>query len=342
VVGARIFATGDENDSAFAVALDKASGKVVWKAKIGKGGADPAGPRSTPTVDGNRLYMLGQFGDLVCLETGTGKEVWRQNIEQSFGGRCGGWKYSESPLVDGGKLVCTPGSPQGSMVALDKMTGSLLWQTKELADPAEYSSPIVAQIDGVRQYIQLTGENIVGVETETGKLLWKAPRRGKTATVPTPIYYDNAVYVTSGYGVGCHLFNIRKTGQGFQATQQYANQVMVNHHGGVVRVGEFLYGYSDGKGWVCQEFKTGRLVWSHKGVGKGSLTFADGHLYFRGEDASGTVALVEATPKAYSEKSRFEQPARSKDNSWPHPVIADGKLYLRDQDALLCYDVRMK
>ena len=180
-----------------------------------------------------------------------------------------------------------------------------------------------------------------GVEAQTGKLVWQATRHGETATIPTPIFHDNQVYETSGYGVGCNLFQIIKTGGEFKASQVYANKVMINHHGGVVRVGEYLYGYSDGKGWVCQEFKTGKMMWSDKGVGKGSLTCADGHLYLRGEDGKGSIALIEATPEAYREKGRFDQPERSKENSWPHPVIANGKLYIRDQDVLLCFSVKV-
>jgi outer membrane protein assembly factor BamB len=341
VAGAKVFILGDKGDSSFALALDVTSGGPIWRARIGKAGGDPPGPRSTPTVDGDRLYVLGQLGDLVCLEAATGKEVWRRSFEKEFGGRCGGWMYSESPLVDGDRLVCTPGSAQGSIVALNKRTGALLWQTKDFTDPAEYSSPIAAQIGGVRQYIQLTGENVVGVGAQSGQVLWRARRQGETATVPTPISYQDDVYVSSGYGVGCNLFHIGKAGNSYQAEQVYANKVMVNHHGGVVRVGDYLYGYSDGKGWVCQEFKTGRLVWSDNGVGKGSLTCADGHLYMRSEGGPGTIALVEATPHAYTETSRFDPPDRSQENSWPHPVIAGGRLYLRDQDVLLSYNVRM-
>ena len=341
VAGGKVFTLGDKGDASFALALDEASGSAVWSTKIGKAGGDPSGPRSTPTVDGDHLYVLSQFGDLVCLEAATGKEVWRRSFEKEFGGRCGGWMFSESPLVDGDRLVCTPGSAQGSIVALNKRTGELLWQTKQFTDAAEYSSPIAVQIGGVRQYIQLTGENVVGVQADSGQVLWRARRQGETAIVPTPIFYQDDVYVSSGYGVGCNLFHIGKAGNAYQAEQVYANKVMVNHHGGVVRVGDYLYGYSDGKGWVCQEFKTGRLVWHDNGVGKGSLTCADGHLYMRSEGGHGAIALVEATPRAYTETSRFDQPDRSQESSWSHPVIAGGRLYLRDQDVLLSYNVRM-
>jgi outer membrane protein assembly factor BamB len=279
---------------------------------------------------------------LVCLQAASGQVIWRKNLKQDFGGQCGGWQYSESPLVDGNRVICTPGSSRGTMVALEKTTGALLWQTSEWTDPAEYSSPIEEEIGGVRQYIQFTGQSVAGVEPATGKVLWRAHRPGVTATVPTPVYHDNHVYVSSGYGVGCNLFEITKTGGAFQARQAYANKNMVNHHGGVVRVGQFLYGYSDGKGWVCQEFITGNLVWNHEGVGKGSLTCADGHLYLRSEAGKGVIALVEATPDGYKENGRFDQPNRSSENSWPHPVVANGELYIRDQDVMLCFDVKAK
>jgi len=341
VAGGKVFTSGDKGDSSFAVAFNAASGRPIWTAKIARAGGDPSGPRSTPAVDGDDIYVLGQFGDLVCLEVDSGKEVWRRSFEKDFKGRSGGWMFSESPLVDGERLVCTPGSAQGSIVALNKKTGAVLWQTKDFNDPAEYASVIAAQIGGVRQYIQLTGENVVGVRADNGKVLWRAPRHGETATVPTPILFGDDVYVSSGYGVGCNLFRIEGSGNSFKTEQIYANEVMVNHHGGVVRVGDFLYGYSDGKGWVCQDFKTGRLVWRDEGVGKGSLTYADGHLYLRSEGGNGTIALVEATPRGYTETSRFDQPGRSRENSWSHPVIAEGRLYLRDQDLLLAYNVKM-
>jgi outer membrane protein assembly factor BamB len=227
------------------------------------------------------------------------------------------------------------------MIALDKKTGKEVWRAKEFKDPAHYSSPIVAEIDGVRQYIQLTERSVVGVAAKDGKLLWRARRDGSVAVIPTPVYHDHHVYVTSGYGVGCNLFKITQTRSGFKAEEVYANKVMVNHHGGVVLVGGHLYGHSDSKGWTCQDFKTGKALWQDKSrLGKGSVVFADGMLYCRQEHGKGPVALVQATPSGYKEHGRFDQPDRSEQNSWAHPVISDGKLYLRDQDVLLCFDVK--
>lgn len=202
---------------------------------------------------------------------------------------------------------------------------------------------IAAEIGGVRQYVQLTDASVVGVAAADGKLLWRARRRGETAVIPTPVVQDDLVYVTSGYGVGCNLFKIATAGGKFSAEQVYANKVTVNQHGGVVLVGDHIYGHSDSKGWTCQNFKTGQMVWQEKGkLGKGSVVYADGHLYLRQEDGKGTVALIEATPTGYKETGRFDQSERSDKNSWAHPVVAGGKLYIRDQDVLLCYDVRAK
>jgi outer membrane protein assembly factor BamB len=342
IANGRIFTTGDRAEASFVHALDEKSGKQLWSAKLGRPGERGGyhGPRSTPTVDDNLVFALSQFGDLVCFEAAGGKELWRKNLTKDFGGSPGGWGYSESPLVDGGNLICTPGGPQGAMVALNKQTGAEIWRTKDFKDSAEYSSPIRAELEGVRQYIQLTGNSVAGVAADDGRLLWRAPRKGSTAVIPTPIFHQDHVYVTSGYGVGCNLFKISKTGHEFKAQEIYANKVMVNHHGGVVRVGEYLYGHSDRGGWSCQEFKTGNAVWSDRGIGKGSVVCADGHLYLRSEGSKGTVALIEATPAGYKEKGRFDQPQRSNHESWPHPVIANGNLYLRDQDWLLCYDVK--
>jgi len=341
ISGSHIFTMGDEGENSFIYALNM-EGKPLWSSKIGRPGGDHPGTRCTPTVDGDLVYALGQFGDLVCVEAATGKERWRKNLNRDFGGRMmSGWGNSESPLVDGDKVLCTPGGSQGTVIALNKKTGAVVWQSKDFTDSAAYSSIIKAEIAGVPQYIQLTGASVAGVAPQDGHLLWRAIRRGSTAVVPNPICHDNQVYVTSGYGVGCNLFKVSKDSDHFNAEQVYENKTMVNHHGGVVLVGEYLYGHSDGKGWVCQNFKTGEMVWQDRKLEKGSLVYADGHLYLRGE-RKGTVVLIEASPDGYKEHGRFEQPDRSSQNSWAHPVVIGGKLYLRDQDILLCYDVKKK
>jgi outer membrane protein assembly factor BamB len=226
------------------------------------------------------------------------------------------------------------------MVALDLKTGAKRWQTVDFTDPAHYSSIIAAEIDGVRTYIQLTAAHVVGIAPKDGKVLWKVARKGDTAVITTPIYSEHEVYVTSGYGAGCNLFKILSNSGAFTAEQVYANKVMANHHGGVILVDDKLYGYSEAKGWVCQDFKTGKMVWSEKEkLKKGCVSFADGKLICREED-SGILALLEASPSGYVEKGRFPQPDRAKEKAWTPPTIANGHLLVRDQDVLFCYNLQ--
>lgn len=346
IAGDKLFTMGDVDGASEVLCLNLKDGSSVWKTKIGKpaGGGGYPGTRCTPTIDGALVYATNQYGDLVCVQAADGKEVWRKEMGKDFGGQMmSGWGYAESPLVDGDNLICTPGGAKGTLVALNKKTGAQVWRTSEIGDKAGYSSPITADIGGVHQIIQLTAEDVFGVAADSGKVLWKAARPGRTAVIPTPIYFDNFVFVASGYGVGCNGFKITAAGGKFSAEQAYASTDMVNHHGGVVRVGDFVYGYSDKGGWTCLEMKTGKVKWQNRGVGKGALTCADGMLYMRSEGGKGgacTIALVEANPEAYKEAGRFEQPNRSGQASWPHPVVCGGKLYIRDQDVLLCYDVK--
>jgi outer membrane protein assembly factor BamB len=345
VAAGRIYTMGEDATSCYVRSLDEATGKVLWSAKVGAvgGGNGHPGPRCTPAAAGSMIVALGQFGDLVCLEAGNGKEVWRTNLAADLGGAMmSGWGYSESPLVDGNRVICTPGGAQGVLAALDLKTGKVAWRSTEWTDKAAYSSVVPATIGGVKQYIQLTGDSVAGVNPIDGKLLWKAARSGRTAVIPTPIVAGNLVYVASGYGAGSNLFRVESAGGKFTAQQVYASKEMVNHHGGVVKVGDYAFGFSDKAGWSWQDFTTGALVSSDQSLGKGSVTFADGRLYLRLEGGKGTVVLLEPSAKGWSEKGRFDQPDRSKLNSWPHPVVANGRLFIRDQDVLFAYDVKQK
>lgn len=343
VVGDRIYTAGDRGETSYVVALNAADGKEVWSTKLGRAGAPGgfAGARATPTVTDKELFAVNQWGEMVCLDLAKGEVKWRKDFTKDFGGKAPGWGYSESPLADGKLVAVTPGGANGAVVAMDQQTGEVLWRTKDFTDDAHYSSLVIGEIGGVRQYIQLTPASVAGVAATDGKLLWRAVRKGQTAVIPTPICRDNLVYVCSGYGIGCNLFKVTSQDGKFSASQVYANKAMVNQHGGAVCVGDFVYGYCDSKGWTCQDLKTGEIKWQEKNkLGKGSLVCAGGMLVLRQEDGKGTVVLLEATPDGYQEKGRFDQPNRSSDHSWPHPVVANGRLYLRDQNLLLCYDVR--
>jgi outer membrane protein assembly factor BamB len=345
VVGDRLYTLGARGDKEYIIAVDVTKGKDVWVKEIGailtNGWGD--GPRGTPTVDGSRVYAMGGVGNLVCVNAADGEVIWNKTMGD-LGGSAPGWGFTESVLVDGNLVVCTPGGPQGAIAALNKKTGEVVWQSKEFTSGAQYPSIIPADNHGVHQYIQLTMESLVGIGAADGKLLWKVDFAGSTAVIPTPIFRDGAAYATSGYGAGCKLIQLDAEQK---PTEIYVNKKMKNHHGGVVLLGDHLYGYSDGVGWACQDFKSGELLWNDKTqLSKGSLTCADGRLYCL-EEKSGIVGLLEASPKGYKEHGRFTLDPlttlrKPSWGIWAHPVVADGKLYLRDQELLFCYDVKAK
>ncbi|MEI6351429.1 MAG: PQQ-binding-like beta-propeller repeat protein [Verrucomicrobiota bacterium] len=346
VATGRIYTMGDGADSSYVRALDAATGKLLWSSKVGQtgGGSGFPGPRCTPTVDGDLVFALGQFGDLVCLDATTGTERWRRNMQKDLGGQmASGWGYSESPLVEGDKLICTPGGPSGTVAALNKSTGEVIWRTKDLTEKASYVSPLMATIGGVRQLVHVMDQCVVGINPADGSLLWRGARPARIVAT-TPVIDGNLVYVSSGYGIGCNAFRVDVRDGKFTAEQVYASKELANHHGGVVKVGANVFGYSDtAKGWTMQDLKTGNIVWVEKTkLGKGSVTSADGMLYLRLENGKGTVVLLDPSAGAWNEKGRFDQADRSDKQSWPHPVVANGRLYLRDQDALLAYEIKAK
>ncbi|MDX9726226.1 MAG: PQQ-like beta-propeller repeat protein [Bacteroidales bacterium] len=352
IVGTTLYSQGAANGKDFAFALDTRTGKLKWKQDLGpmfnmdRG----SGPRGSVTVDGDKLYLIRGGGQIHCLAAADGKMLWQKDFRKDFGGNIMSgtdWGFSESPLVDGNLVICTPGGSQGTIAALDKNTGRVVWRSKEYTDLGGYASPIVAVIDGIRQYIQLTRQGAIGVSAKDGKLLWSANVAGnKTAAIPTPVYRDNIVYVTSGYGSGSAALRISKKGDAFTADVLYSNKIMINHHGGVVLIGDHIYGYSDGPGWVCQNFKTGESVWTHRVAepGKGAVLSVGGRLLCL-DERTGSLTVALASPDGWKESGRLEFPERSKVPSqdkrvWTHPVVSNGKLYLRDHDLVFCFDLK--
>jgi outer membrane protein assembly factor BamB len=339
----RVFLMGNVGRDECVIALNEENGDQLWKRKIGPGGEAGGfdGPRCTPTVDGDRLYALGVRGELACLNVADGKIVWHKNLPKDLGGSVGGWGYCESVLIDGDTLVCTPGG-KTSLAKLNKKDGSVIWKAQVPGnDQAAYSSPIAGEIGGVKQYIQFMSRGVVSVAANDGTFLWRYDRPANgTANCSTPITRDDLVFAASGYGNGGGLARVSKSGSTFEAEQVWDTHKMQNHHGGIVLFGDCLYGSNEGL-LTCLEFKTGKLKWDSRHPGKGSITAADGHLYYRNE-SSGDVFLVEATPEKYIERGRLTQPDRSHASAWPHPVIANGRLYLRDQDKMFVYDIRAK
>ena len=335
IAGDRLYIQGQQGGQELVMAYDVHTGKQLWKTPAGKPYSEAEhgnGPRGTPTVDGARLYALSADGTLVCLETAAGKRVWGMNLVDRFGGRPPKSGYSESPLVDGGRLIAMPGGPTAAVVALNKNTGDLLWKSQN--DEPGFSSAIAFDIGGTHALALLTAEAAIGLDAKDGALLWRYTRvSNKTANIATPIAHDGYVFFSTDYGTGCVL--LRPTPDG-KTAEVYFNRDMRNHYTTAVLVGDYLYGFSS-EILTAMEFKTGKVAWKDRSVGKGNCIYADQHLYCMGED--GAVGLIEATPAAYKEVSRFEI-ARGAFNTWTTPAIANGQLYLREQSNLYCYNVK--
>lgn len=344
IVGDRLYTLGSLDGETHLMAFSVEDGTRIWATPMGPhyNNAWGNGPRSTPTVEGDFVWAMGARGVLICCKAADGSEVWRVHMED-LGGKIPTWGYAESPLVDGDQVLCTPGGAEGAIVALDKRTGELLWQTEEVVDEAHYSSLVKSKREGADIYVQLLPRRVVGVNATNGDVLWQSPWPGETAVIPTPLVHGDSIFVTSGYGVGCRLLTMSASGDSIVETQ-YENKNMKNKHDGLVRVGDHIYGYSDGVGWICQDWKTGRIVWRERSkLEKGSIAYADGRLYLLGEREA-EVVLIEASPEGWNEKGRFQLAPLTEQRSnrggiWVHPVIANGRLYLRDQELLFSFDV---
>jgi outer membrane protein assembly factor BamB len=297
------------------------------------------GPRGTPTVESDKVYAEGGNGDVTCLDVATGKTLWYVNLSKDFGGGVPGWGYSESPLIVDGLVIVTPGGKSGTLVALDKLTGEVVWHSGEVTDGAHYSSPLVTEIGGVKQIVQFSRASVFGVSIKDGKFLWKytKPANG-TANCCAPIVDQDHVFASSDYGTGGGLVKISHADDKFSADEVYFEQKMHCHHGGIVKVGQWMYSNGGGP-MICMDFLSGKIMWQNRSVGKGSLVVADGMLFILSEGHE--VALADASPGEYVERGRFKIPSHGRP-SWAHPVVAGGRLYIRDQESLTAYDVKAK
>ncbi len=344
VVGGRVYLQTTRNNEELALALDEKTGTQVWSTAVGKVGRNEGpqypGTRATPTVDGDRLYCLASDGELNCLDI-EGKVLWHKNLARDLAGKVGNWAYSESVLIDGDKVVCTPGGSEATLAALDKKTGEVVWKGAVPGGGiADYASIMPVEVAGRRQYVQFLREGVVGMDAKTGKFLWRYDRPvDPGANILTPVVQDDKVF-TSGSRTGGGMVRLSAEGDGVKAAEVWFDKAVAPSIGGAVLVDGHLYGTS-GQTLFCVEFVSGRVKWTNRSVGPASVCFADGRLYVRGYN-SGEVALIEPSPEAYKEVGRFRQPDRSKIQAWPHPVVANGGLYLRDQGVLLCFDVSAK
>lgn len=355
VVGTRLYMLSNRGmDNEYVQAISTADGKVIWTTRVGNVGNPEQNPnypkaRSTPTIDGNVLYALGSDGDLACLETKTGKIRWTKNLRKDFGGQPGEWAYAESPLVDGDAVVITPGGATATLVALNKKTGALIWKSAVPGgDPAGYASAIIVQAAGRKQYVQLLSKGLVGVDAKTGQFLWRYKDVAKgPAQYFTPVTFRDYVY-GGALGVGGGTVRLKPNGDGMTAEQVYFVRGLPNGPGGAVLVGDYLYGTEVAQKLVAVEFATGKIAWQQENFGWGSVAAADGMLYVH--LVSGPFVLIQATPAGYSEKGRFTPPAPPQhakkggfeEMAFAYPVIANGRLYIRDLGTLWAYDIKAK
>jgi outer membrane protein assembly factor BamB len=331
----RLYTMGARGGTEYVVAFDATTGKKLWEVEHGRrfsnGRGD--GPRGTPTVDGAQLYAYGASGDLSALDAATGKTIWKVNVLQQFGGSNITWGLSESPLVLSDRVLVNAGGRNASIVALKKTDGSVIWKTQ--SDQAGYSSGVVAETGGVRQAVFFTGERALGVKVDDGSVLWSYRQvANNTANIATPIVRGNHVFLSSAYGTGAALLELTP-GKG--AREVYFTRQMRNHYATSVLVGDHLFGFSDAI-LTAMHFDTGRVAWQDRSVGKGSVIFVDDRLYLFSEE--GVAGLAEAAPSGYKEHGRFRIQRTSSLPTWSHPIVANGRLYLRDQDTIYAYNVK--
>ncbi len=354
VVGDKLFTLGDAlsikdgDEDEYLTAYDRKTGKQLWATKTGPAwkemNPDWHNSRSTPTVDGDMVYAIAPKGVLVACKTSDGKEVWRKNLVDEIGGKKDDpWGYSESVLIDGDHLVCTPGGENATMVALDKKNGDVIWKATRPGDiGAGHASIVISEVGPNRVYVQTTGSGALGVSAKDGKVLWSYPIEKTTAVIPTPIVRGDLVFFTVGYGRGGALLQQIAGANGAVTVKEIygLDKKLENKHGGVVLIGEYLYGDSgDGGTPFCADLTTGAVKWKGRGPGSGSTVVisAGEMLYMQFQD--GEFALTKADPAEYKVVSHFKIPGSGKRPSWAHPVIADGKLYIRSQDQIFCYDI---
>jgi len=354
VTGGRIYTMGDRRDGQYVLAFNEADGAPLWATHVGGTHVDQyGGPRATPTVDGAMLYAVSTDGDFVALESATGALQWRKSLPTDFGAPTPGWQFAESPLVDGDRVVITPGSRRAAMVAFDKITGKEIWRAAMPSigsnglDGPDYSSIVISNGGGVKQYVRLMGRGVISVRANDGWFLWGYNNvANNVANISTPIIKDNLVFASTGYQTGAALLELSAAPEGrTTARERYflASRVFQNHHGGMVLIGDHVYaGHGHNRGTpIAIELATGRVAWGgdirNAGEGSAAVMAADGHLYFRYQN--GVMMLIEAAPAGYREKGQFMIP-NVRNPSWSHPVVTGGRLYLREQDTLNVYDVK--
>ena len=343
----RIYTLGDFDGITFLVALDRKTGKVVSKTKIGPGGpvGGYVGPKSTPVSDGSFVYALNQNGLLFCFDIKNEELRWKKDLRRDYDGALMvmakemHWGFSESPLLEGkDRLICSPGGKRGTLAALDRLTGDVIWRSTEITDRCSYSSITPVVIDGIRQYLMMTDHHVASILPENGKLLWQFDFPSKLVLCTDPIYCDGIVMATSANKNGAVACRVQKEGTGFAATPVWNQPEVNNTHHGLICLGGYVYSAAKNGMFYCIDIHNGRICWKQRFRSAVSLGCVQGHLLLR-EEKSGNLTLVEASPEKYTEKGSFIPPQRSDKNAWTYPIVVDNKMFLRDQDTLLQYEI---
>ncbi len=340
---------GADDEDERMTCFDANTGKLIWSTKTGpawnNGKGSWQGSRSTPAVDGDMLYVINPHGRLVAAKASNGDIVWSRDLKDDLGGKKkDSWGYSESPLIDGDNLICTPGGPKATVVALNKATGKTIWTCQREGDPgAGHSCVVISNVGGRKVYVQNTGGGPLGIDAESGQLLWDYDISPPTAFIPTPIIDGDYVYTVAGYGTGGALLRQVATPKGVNIEEVYGLQTELgNKHGGVIKIGDHLYfGKEDRSIVICARMDNGEVAWQERGTGKGSIAIAaaDGKIFLRYQ--SGEVIMAEASPSGFTALGQLKTPTSGDGDkpSWAHPVVANQRLYLREDNTIYVYSL---
>jgi len=334
-----VYTTGMVGSEGILFAFDL-NGNLKWKFNYGpEWTGDRPGTRTTPTIDGDRLYLMSGMGRIDCRNAKTGEPIWHKDTLQEFNGKNISWGIAESILIENEKAICTPGGQDATVVALNKMTGETIWTTKGLSESSAYCSPAVITRGPNRIILTMVQQSIVGIDMKTGTVLWKHPNKvSYDISAVTPAYENGMMYVTNGYRHGGHMFEL--SADGTASAKKWSEKSLDVHHGGVLLIDGNIHGASTGGTWTCIEPASGKVKFTDKLVGKGSGIYVEGLLYCYGE-RDGDVGLVKINPAAYETVSSFRITKGSKEH-WAHPAISDGRLYIRHGEVLMCYDIKAK
>lgn len=347
VTGDDVYITGTKNDKDVLTAFNK-DGKKKWEVEFGGITNDVSFPecRTTPTYSDGRIFVISGKGDLACI-TRDGKISWTVNHYKKYDAKVQEFGISESPLVVDNKVIATPGGNKASMVAFNVENGNVIWESAPLNEGTQYTNPLLITDKGMKLIVTHTENHIIGVNAENGKLLWKFnfgsvndDKEGGRNYIQTPVYRDGYLFAANGYGQTAAKIKISFDGKTPELV--WKNPDITPHVGGMVLLGNYIYSSthdSNSKGrWICADWTSGKTMWVTAWNNKGSIISADGLLYLF-EEKNGNLALVNPDSNKLDIISSFRLP-KGDGPAWSHPVIYEGKLFVRRGDYLAVYSLK--